>query len=155
MWAVKYLHLAVMAVWFGGMIFFSFIAAPSIFKNFPRETAGDIVGSIFPKYFLMGYVSSVLMLATLLAIGRANLSAIRAPLIILALMTALTFVSGMIVGAKAHAIKEEIHQTTDAGKKEELTKSFKKIHGLSMVINLTIIILAFVYIAYIPGVLRV
>ncbi|MEE8484085.1 MAG: DUF4149 domain-containing protein, partial [Nitrospinota bacterium] len=128
---------------------------PSIFKNFPRETAGDIVGAIFPKYFLLGYVSSVLMLATLLAIGRANLSAIRAPLIILALMTALAFVSGIVVGTKAHAIKEEIRQTTDAGKKEELAKSFKKIHGISMVINLVIIILAFVYIAYIPGVLRV
>ena len=153
MTVVKYLHLLAAVVWFGTMIFYSFIATPAVFRAFPRETAGEVVGALFPKYFLVGYVSSLVMLATLAALWRGNFSAVRAPLAILALMAALAFISGMGIGARAHALKAEI-RTADTVQKEELQKAFKRIHGLSMALNLALIVLALVYLGYLPAVMR-
>ncbi len=151
---VKYLHLLFLVFWFGGMLFFSFIAAPSIFKAFPRETAGDIVGAIFPKYFFIGYVCSLGLVGTFFILWKAQLTSVRAPFAILILMVALTLISGMGVGAKAREIKAEIRQTTDVVQKEALSVSFKKIHGISMILNLTLILLSLVYLAYLPTLLR-
>jgi uncharacterized membrane protein len=147
---IKFIHLLTMVIWFGGMIFFSFIAAPSIFKILPKTTAGDLVGDIFPKYYLIGYIASLILLGTLIWLGQRNFKPIAVPLIIMAIMTGLTYYSGMVVGAKARAIKTELHETQDEVKKEKLAKSFKKIHGISMMLNVSIIALSIVYLAFIP-----
>ncbi len=147
---IMYVHLLTLVVWFGGMIFFSFIAAPSIFSILPKETAGDVVGDIFPKYFLIGYISSLLLLGTLLWLGRGQLKAVIAPLLIIAVMTCLTFYSGLIIGSKARSIKQEIRQTSEETKKEVLRKAFKKIHGVSMMLNASAIILSLIYLAFLP-----
>ena len=41
---IRFIHLMSLIVWLGGMVFFSFIVAPSIFQALPTETAGDVVG---------------------------------------------------------------------------------------------------------------
>jgi hypothetical protein len=69
-------------------------------------------------------------------------------------MTCLTFYSGLIIGAKARSIKQEIRQTSEETKKEDLRKAFKKIHGVSMMLNVSIIILSLIYVAFIPEILR-
>ena len=151
---IKYIHLLTLIVWFGSMIFFSFIAAPSIFSILPKDTAGDVVGDIFPKYFLIGYISSLLLLGTLLWLGRGQLRAVTVPLSIIFLMTCLTFYSGLIIGTKARSIKQEIRQTSEETKKEDLRKAFKKIHGVSMMLNISVIILSLTYLVFIPKILR-
>ena len=40
-----------MVIWVGMIVFFTFFAAPSIFKALPRELAGEVIGHIFPKYW--------------------------------------------------------------------------------------------------------
>jgi len=62
---IRFIHLSSLVVWIGSIVFFSFIAAPGIFKALPRETAGDVVGEIFPKYWLIGYICSIAALLTL------------------------------------------------------------------------------------------
>jgi len=151
---ITYIHLLTLVVWFGGMIFFSFIAAPSIFSILPKETAGDVVGDIFPKYFFIGYISSLLLLGTLLWLGRGQLKVVIAPLSIIFVMTCLTFYSGLIIGNKARSIKQEIRQTFKETKKEDLRKAFKKIHGVSMMFNATVIILSLIYVAFIAKILH-
>ena len=46
---LRYLLLLALVLWIGGIVFFSFIASPSVFKILPREQAGQVVGDIFPK----------------------------------------------------------------------------------------------------------
>lgn len=135
------------------MIFFSFIAAPSIFKVLPREKAGDVVGDIFPKYYFLGYIASMILLGTLYKLGHGEFKAV-APLIIMAIMTCLTFYAGLIIGTKARKIKAEIRKTTDNAKKEELRISFKKTHSVSMILNVAIIGLSIVYLMFVPFILR-
>ncbi len=151
---ITYIHLLTLVVWFGGMIFFSFIAAPSIFSILPKETAGDVVGDIFQKYFLIGYISSLLLLGTLLWLGRGQLKTVIAPLSIIAVMTCITFYSGLVVGTKARSIKQQIRQTSEETKKEDLRKAFKKVHGVSMMLNVSVIILSLIYVAFIAKILR-
>ncbi len=150
----KYAHLLSLVLWLGGMVFFSFIAAPSVFKVLNREMAGTVVGDIFPKYFLMGYVLSVVMLATLGHIAKWDFTPFRIQLGILVAATALTFVSGMVIGAKARAVKAQMYAEHDAGKKEALRKEFGKTHAVSSVVNLGIVILLLVYVWYAPMVVR-
>ena len=58
----KFFHLMSLVVWIGSIIFFSFFGAPSIFKVLDRGLAGDVVGSIFPKYWMIGYICSPIAL---------------------------------------------------------------------------------------------
>ena len=41
---IKFVHLLGITIWVGSLVFFTLIAAPSIFKNLPRETAGEVIG---------------------------------------------------------------------------------------------------------------
>jgi len=154
MFVIKYIHLFAIVIWLGGMIFFSYVAAPAAFKVLERQTAGDFVGVVFPKYFIMGYVASVVLLITLYIIGRNNLAAVRAPLVIMAVLTCLSFVHGMVIGAKTRSIKAEYRSLSDGPEKTALRKSFGKIHGVSAVVNLVIVLLCLVYLGYIPAILK-
>ena len=37
-----------LALWTGGMVLFTFIVTPAIFRSFGRDQAGEIVGYLFP-----------------------------------------------------------------------------------------------------------
>lgn len=154
MFVLKYIHLLSIVIWLGGMVFFSYVAAPAAFKVLERQTAGDFVGVVFPKYFFMGYVASLILLITLYFIARNNLAAVRAPLIIMAVLVGLSFVHGMVIGPKARSIKAEYRNLPDGPEKTALKKSFGKIHGVSAVLNLVVVLLCLVYLAYIPAILR-
>ncbi|MBI4745055.1 MAG: DUF4149 domain-containing protein [Deltaproteobacteria bacterium] len=127
-------------------LFFSFIAAPAIFKVLPRETAGDVVGDIFPKYWMMGYVCGVSALATimLLSLMKGVYPWIRIGL--LALMCGLAFYSGMAVGARAVRVKAEIRKTEDPSKKEMLKVEFRSVHTKSTILNAIILLLGLIVI---------
>lgn len=138
---IKFLHLMSLVVWLGGIIFFSFIAAPSIFKALPRETAGDVVGEIFPKYWMIGYICSITALATILIVSSHERTYAWVRIGLLILMTGLAFYSGLIVGSKAREVKAEIRTTQDESKKEELKSQFKILHRNSAILNGIILIL--------------
>lgn len=53
---LKSIHLISLSFFMGGMFFFTLFIAPAIFGSFPRERAGEVMGVIFPRYFLMGYI---------------------------------------------------------------------------------------------------
>ncbi|MDD3815748.1 MAG: DUF4149 domain-containing protein, partial [Desulfocapsaceae bacterium] len=46
-------HLAV-SCWLGGSALFTFVLTPTLFKSYPRDMAGSIVGALFPGYFQWG-----------------------------------------------------------------------------------------------------
>lgn len=138
---IRFVHFLSLVIWIGGMIFFSFIAAPSIFKALPRETAGDVVGNIFPKYWLMGYLCSITSLITIIMLSYMERSYSLARIGLLVLMMALTFYSGLVVGAKAREVKAQIRMVEDTSKKEILKSEFNTLHKRSTVLNIAILIL--------------
>ena len=63
---IHFIHLLSLVMWMGSIIFFSFFAAPAVFRLLDRQKAGEVVGAIFPKYYGLGYICSVLAAATLM-----------------------------------------------------------------------------------------
>lgn len=151
---IKYVHLLTLCVWVGGIVFFSFIGAPAIFKNLPREMAGAVVGAIFPKYWIMGYVCSLTLLATLIYIVKGNFDAFKVQIGILAVAVALAFVSGMVIGAKARDIKAQMNAEQNTEKREALHKDFGKMHGISALVNVAVLALMLGYVWYVPKVIK-
>ncbi|MBI5638746.1 MAG: DUF4149 domain-containing protein [Nitrospinae bacterium] len=151
---VKYIHLLTLCVWVGGMVFFSFIGAPAIFKHLTRDMAGTVVGAIFPKYWMMGYVCSLLLLGTLFYIAKGNVSAFKMQFGILAVAVALSFVSGMVIGVKARDIKAQMNAEQNAEKREALHKEFGRIHGISAITNMAVLFLMLGYLWYVPAVVK-
>jgi hypothetical protein len=130
-----------LVVWIGGIIFFSFFGAPSIFKILGRELAGDVIGDIFPKYWLIGYVCSTIALGSLIYLWKAGMSGIMPRVILLSIMLVSTFYTGLCIGSTARDLKAQMRTTEEGEKKEELRQQFSKIHRRSMVMNVLILIL--------------
>lgn len=146
MTVIRFIHLLSLVVWVGGMAFFSFIAAPAIFKVLPRETAGEVVGEIFPKYWRMGYICGVSALATILLMSMMERSYPWIKIGLLTLMCGLSFYSGMAVGAKAAVVKAEIRKTEEQSKKEMLRAKFRSIHKESTILNAGVLLLGLIVI---------
>ena len=138
---IIFVHLLSLVIWLGGMIFFSFIAAPSIFKVLPRQTAGDVVGDIFPKYWIIGYICSITAVATIGILSFQEKAYPWARIGLLALMTVLVFYSGKVIGKNAVEVKTQIRMTEDQTQKEALRLKFKAIHRNSTILNVLIMIL--------------
>jgi uncharacterized membrane protein len=56
----------ILALWVGGIFIFTFLVTPIIFRSFGRDTAGEIVGKLFPHYFPYNLILSVAALAMFL-----------------------------------------------------------------------------------------
>ena len=136
---VRFINLLSLVFWIGGMSFFSFIAAPAIFKALPRETAGDVVGEIFPKYWAMGYICSTTSLSTLLISSFYETTLPWFSISLLAAMTCLSFYTGIFVGIKARDTKAHVRTATDQSQKEMLREQFKILHRQSAILNVVII----------------
>lgn len=141
---IRFLHFLSLVIWIGGMTFFSFIAAPSIFKVLPRDSAGDVVGDIFTKYWMRGYICSAVALATaiILSFQGEGLSWFRIGF--LAVLVILTFYSGLAVGAKTRMVKARIRSSGDAKETEELKSEFNRLHRRSTILNSVILILGII-----------
>src|SRR3984893_6025348 len=67
-----FIYLLCIVGWLGGMIFFTIFTAPAVFAVLSTADAGKVVGAIFPRYYLLGYVTGVIstILAAYFAFGR-------------------------------------------------------------------------------------
>jgi len=144
----RFLHLFTLVSWQGSLIFFSFFAAPAIFKTLPRESAGDVVGRIFPRYWVMGYLCSAISLITLIYLSYIDKAFPKERIILLVIMTIITFYSGLSIGKKARAIKADMRMAEKGGAKDALRKRFKKIHALSASLNMLVFVLGVFLIYY-------
>ncbi len=130
--------------WVGGMFFFSFAAAPSIFKVLPRELAGDVVADIFPKHYLISYVCGFLILAVLLIkkyLFESTVRFINLNLVLVIIMLGLSVYAGEIVRPQAAELKKEM-RTVESGSDEykKLDNTFKFIHLKSVICNIIVFI---------------
>ncbi len=143
----RFLHLFSLVAWQGSLIFFTFFAAPAIFKTLSRENAGLVVGRIFPRYWILGYLTSATCLGSLVYISYTQKVFPRERLILLVVMTIITFYSGLSVGKKARAVKAAMRAAEAGEGRKALEKRFKKIHALSAVLNLVVFVIG-VFLVY-------
>ena len=65
-------HLA-LGLWIGAIVFVSFVVAPTVFRVLPSETAGVVMGQIFPLYSELSMVVGIVALgSSLLSVDEAK-----------------------------------------------------------------------------------
>jgi Domain of unknown function (DUF4149) len=125
------------ALWVGGASLFTFILTPIIFKSFPRDQAGVIVGHLFPAYFRWGLAWGTLALISRLFLkGKEGGGAT----VILVIMLCLTSFQAFYIEPRAVALKKEIASFESTPKDHPARKAFGKLHGISALCNLTVIV---------------
>ncbi len=143
---LKFLLSLSISFWIGAIFFFSFFAAPSIFKILPRETAGNVVSDIFPKYYLVAYVCGLVALTSsllLLFIGNHKITGIHGIRTLgLLIMLGLALYAGQVVRPQAVEVRIEMRSAGEnSSNYPQLRKNFSNLHMRSAILNSVIFIM--------------
>ena len=138
--AVLFLYLLSLVCWLGGMVFFSALVAPVVFKVLPLAEAGKLQAVLFPRYYLLGYICGVIGL-----IGAIYLCATRTPrvgwamaAVALLIALGLTVYAGAVVRPRVDAIRTVSEEANpDPARRAE----FDRLHHLSVLINGAVMLL--------------
>jgi hypothetical protein len=128
------LRLAV-SFWVGGVAIFTFVLTPIIFKVNDRDTAGRIVGTLFPGYFKWGLACGAIGLFSILLARGKNFITI---LILLIVMLSATAFQAFYVEPRAAELKREIPSFITTQKDDPLRKAFSRLHAVSAICNLAV-----------------
>jgi hypothetical protein len=134
------IYLAALGCWLGGIVFFSFFTAPAVFTVLARHEAGQLISTIFPRYYLLGYIVGTLSLV--LAI---YFTAVRGPrmwwggtAIVLAIALGITFYAGTVILPRADAIRTVNEEPKpDPARQAE----FDRLHHRSVICNGVVLLL--------------
>jgi len=140
---LRFIYLLSIALWLGGMAFFSFIAAPSIFKALPREEAGKVVSDIFPKYYWQGMICGAIALVTSVALGmrdRWNMLLIVRTIMIGVMVIGILY-AVVILQPKIQAVKAQITSFESLTPTDPLRLEFGRLHGRSFSVNAAVLLL--------------
>ena len=132
---INFIYLLSLVCWIGSIIFFSFFVAPVVFKTLEREKAGELVGIIFPRYYMIGYVCGVLVFAALL-LTRPETAGLK--WCAWGIMMLGTASAGLGVNPRATILKEKLKDASEV-EKPDLEARFKMLHSLSVKLNAAVL----------------
>jgi uncharacterized membrane protein len=130
-----------LALWIGGMFIFTFLVTPVIFQSYGRDTAGEIVGKLFPYYFPYNLVLSVLALIIfLLFLGIRGKTQNKITII---LLTAAVLIN-IFITFKLHpditCVKQQISTFETQTEESPARNQFRKMHGMSAILNVLLLL---------------
>lgn len=130
-----------LALWVGGMSVFSFVVTPVIFRTQTRESAGRIVGAIFPVYFRFCLGAAVVALAARAIAGEAFAGArqLAGTAIIVFSLAILSYHTYGLAPRMAE-VRERIVLRETVPEEDPARREFSRLHGVSMALNLAVII---------------
>jgi uncharacterized membrane protein len=140
---LRFIYLLSVALWIGGIAFFSFMVAPSIFKVLPREEAGMVVSDIFPKYYWQGIICGAIALITSITLGvreRWNILLIVRT-IMLGVMVVGILYSVVVLQPKIQAVKAQVPSFESLAPTDPLRLEFGRLHGRSFSVNAAVLLL--------------
>ncbi|HWZ82876.1 MAG TPA: DUF4149 domain-containing protein [Terriglobales bacterium] len=131
---LRFLMLLALVVWIGGLIFFAFVVAPTVFSPglLPtRHLAGEIVGRSLNALHWMGIVSGMVFLITSalynrITAGHTRLLAGRHLLIVLMLL--LTVISQFAISPRMHALRTEAGVIDSVAPDSQVRVEFDRLH---------------------------
>jgi uncharacterized membrane protein len=135
---LRFLMLLALVVWLGGLIFFAFVVAPTVFSPglLPtRHLAGEIVSQSLGALHWMGIVSGVVFLIASavynrVTVGHTNPLAGRHLLI--ALMLLLTVISQVAISPRMHALRVEAGVIDSLSSDSPVRAEFDRLHVWSV-----------------------
>src|SRR5262249_52040385 len=119
MWALRTIMLLALIVWIGGIIFFAFVMAPTLFTVLPStKLAGEVVSPALTKLHWMGLVSGILFLLCSVAYNWRKYSQLRlftAAHVFIVLMLALTAVSQFAITPRIRDVRAKLEMVQQPG----------------------------------------
>jgi Ca2+/Na+ antiporter len=130
-----------LALWVGGMSIFTFLVAPIIFKSYGKDMASDIVGHIFPKYFLYDLILAAVALALffLMTVERKTFAS-RLSLVLLVVALIVNLFIVFKLHPEAVKAKQEVTSFERESPDSPARRKFTRLHALSATLNLLIIV---------------
>jgi hypothetical protein len=131
---VLFVYLLALVCWLGGMLFFTAIIAPVVFKLLPTAEAGKLVAGVFPRYYILGYVAGAisLVLALYFTIKSQPRLWWSFSSVALAGALALTIYAGGVIRPQVDAVRTVVEeQNPDPARRAE----FDRLHRLSVMLN--------------------
>ncbi len=137
---VLFFYLLSLVVWLGAIIFFSFFTAPVLFKQLPRHDAGVVVGTIFPRYYILGYVTGLvaLVLAFYMMEVQGPEGWWSATIAALVFALGCALYAGTVVRPRIEAIRSVTEQPNPD---PEQKADFDRMHQLSVTLNGAVLLL--------------
>jgi hypothetical protein len=129
MTVLRFLMLLSLAVWVGGIVFFAFVVAPTVFSVLPtRHLAGLVVTRSLGLLHWIGVAAGAVFLASSL-IGGARLFAPRHLLV--AVMMVLTVISQLGVSRRMQALREQMGEIDSVAATDPRRVEFNRLHAWS------------------------
>ena len=132
---LRYLMLLSLIVWLGGLIFFSFVVAPTAFGVLPtRHLAGSVVSRSLSGLHWMGIVSGLVFLATSLLQFRYITGTARplaAQHILVVIMLVLTCVSQFGISPRMASLRASVGEIDNVPLNDPARVQFNSLHHWS------------------------
>jgi hypothetical protein len=135
---IRFLQFLSLVVWIGGIIFFSFVEAPSLFKLLPTITlAGTVVGRSLATLHYMGLAcGAIFVAATFLRSSPAQ----KSMRMLVLLMMFLTGVSQFGVTRQIHHLRETVGAVEVLPRKDVGRVAFDRLHQISVILESIVLI---------------
>ena len=135
---LKVLTISSVSIWLGAMAFFSIFVAPAAFNVLDRESAGRLVTTVFPRYYLFGAVLGMVGLVGV--VGQFLRSDARqAPWgtpALLFLMLGLTLYALLLLEPQIQSTRLALRSAGLApGSGGPEAQAFARLHRLSVILN--------------------
>jgi uncharacterized membrane protein len=138
--ATAFLYLLSLSLWTGGMTLFTFIVTPAIFRSYVRDQAGEIVGRLFPGYFLFCLSVSAIALLLVFLLGADH--AAHPFRISLLLLVAAVIVNAYVLFSlhpRTVEVKLQVASFERTAPDSPARQEFRKLHGISAALNLALL----------------
>jgi len=137
-----------LVVWLGGLIFFAFVVAPTVFSVLPtRHLAGSVVTRSLGALHWMGIISAIVFLATSFVLASVNTGAIHpfaARNVLIYLMLALTCISQFVISAKMSALRASMGVIDNVSVTDPARIAFNQLHVWSTRLESTVFLLGLI-----------
>jgi len=154
---LRFLMLLSLVVWIGGLIFFAFVMAPTVFQVLPtRLLAGTLVGNLLSKLHWIAIGSGIVflissMIYSRLTDGTAHVFAMRHVLI--CLMLALTLFSQFWIMPRMLALRGQVGDFSAVTLDNPARVQFDALHVWSTRVESAVLLLGLVVVYLTAGVL--
>ncbi len=139
--ALALLYLLILSLWVGGMAIFTFIVTPTIFQSYSRDAAGEIVGRLFPGYFTyLLFLSGAALVLFLLLRSAAPPALSRISLALLVAAVLVNVYVSFRLHPEAVRIKQQIASFERKAVDTPARKAFRRLHAVSAVLNLFVLL---------------
>jgi hypothetical protein len=146
------LYNLLLGLWVGGITIFTFIVTPAIFRSFERDMAGQIVGRLFPGYFLYTLILSALAFILFFPVAQDHSQpAARATFFLLVLAVLINLVVAFKVYPETVRTKQQITSFERNSPDSAARKRFARLHAVSAGLNLLVLADGFILLLLAPG----